>query len=90
MYIYGNLRIARDIPILYTQEPSVKMTKPIAALVPLKGISFTWALGHGFDLPLEDHPMKEFSTIPVTKFLKREVVMQERDGTPRPRYRMEV
>jgi hypothetical protein len=43
-----------------------------------------------FDLSLEDCPMKEFSTIPVTKFLKREDVMQERDGVPRPRYRLEV
>ncbi len=42
------------------------------------------------DLPIEDHPMREFSTMPVAKFLKCGAVIHERDGGPRPRYRLEV
>jgi hypothetical protein len=38
----------------------------------------------------KDFPLHEFSTIPVTKFLKSDDVKQERDGKPRPRYRLEV
>jgi hypothetical protein len=43
-----------------------------------------------FDLSLEEDPMREFSTMPATEFLEREDVIQERDGTPRPRYRLET
>ncbi len=34
--------------------------------------------------------MREFSTMPVAKFLKCGAVIHERDGGPRPRYRLEV
>jgi hypothetical protein len=40
-------------------------------------------------LSLEDSPMKEFSTMTVGDFLAK-VVEQERDGKPRPRYRLEA
>ena len=53
-------------------------------------LPFTPRSPERFDLPLKDHPMKEFATIPVTKFLKREAVIQERNGKPRPRYRLEI
>ncbi len=42
-----------------------------------------------FDLPIEDEPMHEFSTMPVVDFLAK-IVVQERDGKPRPRYRLEI
>jgi hypothetical protein len=41
-------------------------------------------------LPIEDHPMKEFGTMDVVKFLKCKDVVQKRDGKPRSRYRLEV
>jgi hypothetical protein len=41
-----------------------------------------------FDLPIEDDPMHEFSTMPVVDFLAK-IVEQKRDGKPRPRYRLE-
>ena len=41
------------------------------------------------DLPIEDDPMHEFSTMPVVDFLAK-IVEQERDGKPRPRYRLEI
>jgi hypothetical protein len=42
-----------------------------------------------FDLSIEDDPMHEFSTMPVVDFLAK-IVVQERDGRPRPRYRLEI
>jgi len=42
-----------------------------------------------FDLSIEDDPMHEFSTMPVVDFLAK-IVVQERDGKPRPRYRLEI
>jgi hypothetical protein len=42
-----------------------------------------------FDLPIEDDPMHEFSTMPVVDFLAK-IVEQKRDGKPRPRYRLEI
>jgi hypothetical protein len=41
-----------------------------------------------FDLPIEDDPMHEFSTMSVVDFLAK-IVEQKRDGKPRPRYRLE-
>jgi hypothetical protein len=43
-----------------------------------------------WDLSLEDAPMEEFGTMDVVEFLQCRDVMQERDGEPRPRYRLEV
>ena len=40
------------------------------------------------DLPIEEFPMHEFSTMPVVDFLAK-FVQQKRDGEPRPRYRLE-
>jgi hypothetical protein len=48
--------------------------------------STSWA---SVNLSLEDAPMKEFSTMSVGDFLAK-AVEQERDGKPRPRYRLEV
>jgi hypothetical protein len=45
--------------------------------------------GSSMALSLEDAPMKKFSTTPVVDFLAK-VVEQERDGKPRPRYRLEA
>ena len=42
-----------------------------------------------FDMSIEDDPMHEFSTMPVVDFLAK-IVVQERDGKPRPRYRLEI
>jgi hypothetical protein len=42
-----------------------------------------------FDMSIEDDPMHEFSTMPVVDFLAK-IVVQERDGKPRPRYRVEI
>jgi|GEM_PF-2985915 hypothetical protein len=42
------------------------------------------------DLPIEEHPMKEFGTMDAVEFLQCRDVIQERDGKPRPRYRLEV
>ncbi|MGC9986169.1 MAG: hypothetical protein ABSF35_21410 [Polyangia bacterium] len=42
----------------------------------------------GYETPIEDEPMHEFSTMPVVDFLAK-IVEQERDGEPRPRYRLE-
>jgi hypothetical protein len=41
------------------------------------------------DLPIEEFPMHEFSTMLVVDFLAK-IVVQERDGKPRPRYRLEI
>jgi hypothetical protein len=41
-----------------------------------------------FDMSIEEDPMKEFSTMSVVDFLAK-IVVQERDGKPRPRYRLE-
>jgi hypothetical protein len=41
------------------------------------------------DLPIEDDPMHEFSTMSVVDFLAK-IVEQKRDGRPRPRYRLEI
>jgi hypothetical protein len=60
------------------------------ALAWIPRLPFTPRPPEQFDLSLEDDPMKEFSTMPVTKFLECENVMQERDGQNRPRYRLEV
>jgi hypothetical protein len=46
-----------------------------------------WA--SSMELSLEDSPMKEVSTMSVRRFLAK-VLEQERDGKPRPRYRLEV
>jgi hypothetical protein len=43
----------------------------------------------GYETPIEDEPMQEFSTMPVVDFLDK-IVVQERDGKPRPRYRLEI
>jgi hypothetical protein len=40
------------------------------------------------DLPIEEFPMREFSTMPVVDFLAK-IVEQKRAGRPRPRYRLE-
>jgi len=42
-----------------------------------------------FDLSIEDDPMKEFSTMSVVDFLAK-IIVQERDGKPRPRYTLEI
>jgi hypothetical protein len=42
-----------------------------------------------FDLSIEDDPMHEFSTMSVVDFLAK-IVVRERDGRPRPRYRVEI
>jgi len=42
-----------------------------------------------FDLSIEDDPMHEFSTMSVVDFLAK-IVVQERDGRPRPHYRLEI
>jgi hypothetical protein len=42
-----------------------------------------------FDLSIEDDPMHDFSTMPVVDFLAK-IVVQERDGKSRPRYRLEI
>jgi hypothetical protein len=42
----------------------------------------------GYETPIEDEPMQEFSTMSVVDFLAK-IVEQERDGEPRPRYRLE-
>jgi hypothetical protein len=41
-----------------------------------------------FDMPIEDDPMHEFSTMSVVDFLAK-IVVQKRDGRLRPRYRLE-
>jgi hypothetical protein len=41
------------------------------------------------DLPIEEFPMHEFSTMPVVDFLAK-FVQQKRDGEPRRRYRLEI
>jgi hypothetical protein len=43
----------------------------------------------GYEVSIDEEPMHEFSTMPVVDFLA-EIVVQERDGEPRPRYRLEV
>ncbi len=43
----------------------------------------------GYETPIKDEPMQEFSTMPVIDFLAK-FVEQERDGEPRPRYRLEI
>ena len=43
----------------------------------------------GYEVSIDEEPMHEFSTMPVVDFLA-EIVDQERDGEPRPRYRLEV
>ena len=40
------------------------------------------------DLPIEDEPMHEFSTMSAVDFLAK-IIEQKRDGRPRPRYRLE-
>jgi hypothetical protein len=40
------------------------------------------------DLPIEEFPMREFSTMPVVDFLVK-IVQQKRAGRLRPRYRLE-
>jgi len=41
------------------------------------------------DLPIEEFPLREFTTMPVVEFLAK-FVEQTRDGLPRPRYRLEA
>ena len=43
----------------------------------------------GYEVSIEEEPMHEFSTMPVVDFLAK-IVEQERDGKPRPRYRLEI
>ena len=57
---------------------------PFTLETPTSNVGKLWAEAQS------EMPPYEFATIPVTKFLKREAVMQERDGKPRPRYRLEV
>ncbi len=41
------------------------------------------------DLPIEEFPLHEFTTMPALDFLAK-IVEQKRDGKPRPRYRLEA
>jgi hypothetical protein len=41
------------------------------------------------DLPIEEFPLREFTTMPVVDFLAK-IVEQKRDGEPRPHYRLEA
>ena len=41
-----------------------------------------------YEVPFEEEPEREFSTMPVIDFLAK-IVEQARDGEPRPRYRLE-
>jgi len=43
----------------------------------------------GYEVSIDEEPMHEFSTMRSSIFLA-EIVVQERDGEPRPRYRLEV
>jgi hypothetical protein len=43
----------------------------------------------GYEVSIDEEPMHEFSTMPVVDFLAK-IVVQERDGKPRPRYRLEI
>jgi hypothetical protein len=43
----------------------------------------------GYEVSIDEEPMHEFSTMPVVDFLAK-IVEQERDGKPRPRYRLEI
>jgi hypothetical protein len=43
----------------------------------------------GYEVSVDEEPMHEFSTMPVVDFLAK-IVEQERDGKPRPRYRLEI
>jgi hypothetical protein len=59
------------------------------ALAWVPRLSFTPMPPGRFDISHEDAPMKEFSTMSVVDFLAK-AVEQERNGKPRPRYRLEA
>jgi hypothetical protein len=60
-----------------------------SAIQHLQRVPYTPRPANWLDLTIEEHPMHELSTMSVVDFLAK-AVEQERDGKPRPRYRLEV
>ncbi len=60
------------------------------ALAWIPRLPYTARQPDALDLSIEDHPMKEFATMPVVKFMRCGALVHERNGLPRPRYHLEV